>query len=229
MYKASMEDSLRSVREKAGGLIRRFEGEGQFRVSNRPHPSVSHKNRSLARYEQHKQQLHATFCIFYVFLKVLWSPGKGNVAAKGVKFNVQQEQGLRNFFTSWCFMVTRSIVCGVRRMKIFEKLSSDGVLQDEVVQVLLNDHVLHALHRRFQECCVGCVREVNVDFSIGDSVDTAEPISKVLGCRIVVRISAVVVGEMRRDGRYAKFVSEKIDLVEEEDDGLPFEPFTIDE
>lgn len=68
---------------------------------------------------------------------------------------------------------------------------------------------------------------MGVYLSFGNTSDAPEPVGEVLCRGLEVTISPAVVWEMLGHGRYGEFLLEEIYLVEEEDDRLAFEPFTV--
>lgn len=97
------------------------------------------------------------------------------------------------------------------------------------MQILLDDHVLDRLHGRHEEVRIGGIRVVDVNFAIGYSVDTAEPISEIPRRRVDICRRPGEVWKVVCDWRDGEFPLEEIDLVEEEDDGFAFEPFSVDQ
>lgn len=97
------------------------------------------------------------------------------------------------------------------------------------MEVLLDDHVLHRVHGCFQQRRVGSIGVVNVDFSIRDSVDSAESIGEIPGGGIKVVIRAAEIGEVLGDGGDVEFSFEEIDFVQEQDNGFSLEPFAVDQ
>lgn len=73
-------------------------------------------------------------------------------------------------------------------------------LENESVEVLLDDHVLHRFHGGFQQRRVRRVGVVDVDFAVWDSVDAAETVCKESCTSVKVRIGACVIGEVLGDG-----------------------------
>lgn len=68
---------------------------------------------------------------------------------------------------------------------------------------------------------------MDVDFTVRYPVDTTESIGKVPCSRIEIGIRAGEIGEMFGHWRHIQFPLEQVNLVQEEDDGFPFEPLAI--
>lgn len=95
------------------------------------------------------------------------------------------------------------------------------------MEVFLDDHILDGVHGRLQQGRIGGIRVVDVDLAIWHPVDAAESVRKVSGGRVQVGIGAAVIWKMLRYRGDGQFVLEEVDFIEEEDDGLAFEPFPI--
>lgn len=94
-----------------------------------------------------------------------------------------------------------------------------GNSQDEVLEIPLDDHVLHGAHCDFQEVCVGGVGEVAVDLLVGVAVEGAELVHEVFADLLRVVGRADVVGEaVGRDGAVRQLFAEQVHLVQEEDE-----------
>lgn len=97
------------------------------------------------------------------------------------------------------------------------------------MEILLNNHVLYRIHCCLQQRRIGSIRVMDIDLTIGNPVDAPEPVCKVSGCRIEVRVGAIVVREMVGDRRNMQLSLEQIDLVQEQDDRFALEPLAIDQ
>lgn len=102
-------------------------------------------------------------------------------------------------------------------------------LQNEILEILLNNHILYRLHRCFQQGRVGCVGVVDVDFPTSCSIDLPKPVCKILLGSFRIAVFAFVVGKVGRDGREPNLFVEEVDLVQEQDDWFILEPFSVDE
>lgn len=95
------------------------------------------------------------------------------------------------------------------------------------MQVLLDYHVLHRIHCRLQKSRIRSIRVMDIDLAVRYPVNTTESISKVPGGRIEIRTRTSEVREVFGYRRNLQFPPEQIDLVQEENDWFPLEPFTI--
>lgn len=95
------------------------------------------------------------------------------------------------------------------------------------MEVLLDDHILDRVHGCFQQSRVRSVCVMNVDFTFRHPVDAAEAIGEIFGGRFEIRTGTSVVREMFGDRRHSQFPLKKVHLIEEQDDGLLLEPFTV--
>lgn len=87
-------------------------------------------------------------------------------------------------------------------------------LQDQIVQVDLDDHVLNALHRDLEKIGVGSVGEVNVDLLLAVAVEVAELIGKEPASGIEVVVRSLEVREVVSNRAYFELLLEKVDFVE---------------
>lgn len=69
---------------------------------------------------------------------------------------------------------------------------------------------------------------MDVDFAIWYPIDAAESIGEVPGGSVEIDIRAVVIGEVVGYRGDVEFRLEEIDLVEEENNRFPLEPFSVD-
>lgn len=68
---------------------------------------------------------------------------------------------------------------------------------------------------------------MDVDFPVRNAVDATEPIREIPRRGVEISIGAVEIGEVFRNRRDIEFALEQVDLVQEENDRLALEPFTI--
>lgn len=101
-------------------------------------------------------------------------------------------------------------------------------LQHELVQIPLNNHILHTLHRNLQQVGVRCVGEVAIDLLVWVAVEGAELVHEVLAGRLPVAWVALEIWEtVLGDWVSADLLLEKIHLVEEENEGRVGEPLRV--
>jgi len=106
---------------------------------------------------------------------------------------------------------------------------SHNHLQNEIVEVVLNYHVLHALHRNLQQIGVRCVGEMNVDFLVPVAVKITELLGEELGSCGEIFVGTLVVGEVVFHWALLEFLLEQVDLIEKEDNRAMFEPRYVDD
>jgi hypothetical protein len=95
-----------------------------------------------------------------------------------------------------------------------------GVLQDQLVEVTLDNHVLYGAHGDFEEIGIGCVGEVPVNLLVGVAVQGAELVHEEFARAFPVGGVAVIVGEaMLADRAVGKLGFKEIHFIEEEDEG----------
>ena len=100
--------------------------------------------------------------------------------------------------------------------------------QDELVQVPLDDHVLHGVHGDLEQVRIGGVCEVAVDLLLRVAVERAELVEEVLGGRLPVGGVAGEVGEAVLGDRVRLDLRlEQVHLVEEEDERRAREPLRV--
>lgn len=79
----------------------------------------------------------------------------------------------------------------------------------QLLQVALNDHILHGAHGDFQQIRVGGIREVAIDLLFWIPVQGPEFIHKVLARLLVVRWGSVVICEsMVGNGAFGELLLE---------------------
>lgn len=104
----------------------------------------------------------------------------------------------------------------------------EGALQYELLQVALNNHVLHRGHGDFEKICVGGVGKVAINLLLRVPVQRLELVQEVLASGLVVILGAMVIGEaVVGDGALGQLLLEQVHLVEEQDQGRLGEPMRI--
>lgn len=69
---------------------------------------------------------------------------------------------------------------------------------------------------------------MNVDLSAGCPVDRAKTVCEVLRGSVRIVVVALVLWEVGGDGGDGKLLVEKVDLVQEQNNGFVLEPFSVD-
>lgn len=112
-----------------------------------------------------------------------------------------------------------------------DKLPSDdrNGLQNQVVEVDLDDHVLDALHGDLEEVRVGSVGEVDVDFLLAVAVEVAELIGEELASSVEIIVRSLEIGEVVFNRTDFELLLEEVDFVEKEDDRGTLEPGSVDD
>lgn len=101
--------------------------------------------------------------------------------------------------------------------------------QHQIMQIPLDNHVLHALHRLVQEVRVGCICKMDIGVLVGIPHQISEFARKeVLPCLDII-LSSREVREvfLNRCSARLNLLSEEVDLVEEEDEGGLFKVFAV--
>lgn len=98
------------------------------------------------------------------------------------------------------------------------------LIHHQAVEILLDNRILDALHRNLQQIRIRRVCEVDVNLSPFRPIEPPKPGREVFGRGVQVIVGGFVVREVVPDGLFGEFLAEKIDLVEEEDDGRSSEP-----
>ena len=103
------------------------------------------------------------------------------------------------------------------------------LLEHQLVEISLHNHVLHTLHRLVKKCCVGCIRVVDVYLLARIAHEILElPREELLTC-FDVSIVACEVGEVFADRCFAgrDLLAEDVHLVEEKDERGSLKVFTV--
>ena len=91
--------------------------------------------------------------------------------------------------------------------------------QYQLLQVALDNHILHRAHRNLQEVCISGIREMPVDFLLGIAVQRPEFIHEIFaGLFPVIGRTLVVHEAVRSDGADCYLFLEQVHLVEEENE-----------
>ena len=100
--------------------------------------------------------------------------------------------------------------------------------QYQLLQVALDNHILHRAHRNLQEVRISGIREMPINFLLGVSVQCPELVHEVFAGLLPVVCGALVVHEaVRGDGTDCDLFFEQVHLVEEEDKGRLGEPMRV--
>ncbi len=99
--------------------------------------------------------------------------------------------------------------------------------QHELMQIRLNNHILHAGHGDLEQIRVGGIGEVGVDFLLAVAIQTPKFLIEELRGRFLIRGIVRVFGEISWDGTAGQLILEQIDLVEKQDDGRPDKPLRV--
>ena len=101
-------------------------------------------------------------------------------------------------------------------------------LQDKLLQVPLDDHILYGTHCDLEQVCICGIREMAVDLLFRVAVERAKLVHEVLaGLHPVIR-GAVVVGEaVVGDRALCQLLLEQIHLVEEKNERRFGEPMRV--
>lgn len=83
---------------------------------------------------------------------------------------------------------------------------------------------MHTLHGDCEKIGVSSVGKVNIDFPIFGAVESTKLVGKVFCRSVIIVVSAGIVGKVITDGLFRQLFLEKIDFVQEKNDGRPFEP-----
>lgn len=103
-----------------------------------------------------------------------------------------------------------------------------GYLQDKLVQVSLDDHVLYGLHGDLEQVGVGGIGEVAVNLLMWVAVECSELVHEVLAGGLPVRWVALKVWEaVLGDWVVCDLLFEEIHLVKEENEGGVGEPLGV--
>lgn len=100
-------------------------------------------------------------------------------------------------------------------------------LKNDIPQVVGEDDISDTGHDDFQQRDIGCVGKAGIDLLGRTSVQPAESALKVAPGGVEIVIVAIVVWEVMLDGRVGNFLTEDVDLVEEENHGCAGEPLAV--
>ncbi len=98
--------------------------------------------------------------------------------------------------------------------------------QTAIAQVDLNDNIVHRRHDELDLACIGRTGKVGVDRLCIALVQTDETVDDVFACRVVVRTTSVI-AKIVSHGRDGELLFEKINLVEEKNDGSLDKPSRV--
>ena len=106
--------------------------------------------------------------------------------------------------------------------------ASGVYLQDELIQISLNNHILDTLHCNLEQIRVRRIREMSVDFLMWVSVQRTELVHEVFRSGLPVRWVALEVWKTVLGYRVVgHLLFEEVHFVEEEDQGAVGEPLRV--